>query len=190
MPKIVDHAKYKEELLEKCFEIFARRGYGGITLRQIASELGISPGSLYHYFPAKSNILEEMFSLYTKRDIEAIITNFDAADSLEKKIDKVFSYVAGKESYFQNVLLLTIDYFRHNWDEAHEKKLNQFMINYRDGIGAIIGLPEALSSMMILFLNGLVYNRMIFTDMVSFEEQCTAFRIMLVKYMRKRNDGD
>jgi AcrR family transcriptional regulator len=52
MPKIVDHDQYRKELLSKCFDLFAEKGYGSITMRQIAEGLNVSTGTLYHYFPA------------------------------------------------------------------------------------------------------------------------------------------
>jgi len=187
MPKIINHPKYKEELLLKCFELFARRGFDSITLKEIASELGISPGSLYYYFPAKGTILEEMFILLTRRDVNAMLSLFEESDTYKEKILKIFDYVAGTESYFQNLLLLTIDYFRFNLPDECNEKLNRYFTYYRDGIGSIIGLPHALSSMMILFLNGLVYNRLICNNMVSFEEQSSSFRRMIELYVDDQN---
>ena len=42
MPKIVNHTEYREELLEKCFELFARSGFQSVTMREIGKKLGIS----------------------------------------------------------------------------------------------------------------------------------------------------
>jgi AcrR family transcriptional regulator len=39
MPKSVDHIQYRKELLNKCFNLFAEKGYGSITMRQIARGL-------------------------------------------------------------------------------------------------------------------------------------------------------
>ncbi|NJL79674.1 MAG: helix-turn-helix transcriptional regulator, partial [Richelia sp. SM2_1_7] len=56
MPKIVDHEKYRKELLWKSFDLFAQKGYGSVTMREIAKELGVSTGTLYHYFPNKESL--------------------------------------------------------------------------------------------------------------------------------------
>jgi AcrR family transcriptional regulator len=39
MPKIVDHDLYRRELVSKCFDLFAEKGYGSITMRQISQGL-------------------------------------------------------------------------------------------------------------------------------------------------------
>jgi AcrR family transcriptional regulator len=53
MPKIVDHDKYRQYVLENCVDIFFQRGYRNVTLKDIAKHLNVSVGSLYYYFPSK-----------------------------------------------------------------------------------------------------------------------------------------
>ena len=40
--------------------LFARHGYAAVSMRQIASEIGIQAGALYNYFPTKQAILREL----------------------------------------------------------------------------------------------------------------------------------
>ena len=61
MPKIVDHDKYRDDILLGCFNLFAARGFSGVTMREVAKELDISTGSLYHYFPNKQEMFEGIF---------------------------------------------------------------------------------------------------------------------------------
>ena len=75
MPKIVDHDAYRNELLQKYFDDFAQRGYNDVTMREIAQSLGVSTGSLYHYFPTKNSILESMMQLASRRDISGAVEN-------------------------------------------------------------------------------------------------------------------
>ncbi|GAA2576151.1 TetR family transcriptional regulator C-terminal domain-containing protein [Dactylosporangium fulvum] len=57
MPKIVDHGKRREELLEAVTRVIARSGIDGATMRAIADESGWSTGSLAHYFSDRDDIL-------------------------------------------------------------------------------------------------------------------------------------
>lgn len=43
-------------------DVFARQGYHGATLRQIAKESGLTLGTLYHYYPSKQDLLAELMS--------------------------------------------------------------------------------------------------------------------------------
>ena len=73
MPKIVDHDRYRKELLSGCFTLFAERGYGSITMRQIAKALGVSTGTLYHYFPSKESIFMQLVQDSFERNISTFL---------------------------------------------------------------------------------------------------------------------
>jgi TetR/AcrR family transcriptional regulator, cholesterol catabolism regulator len=45
------------EILNTSAALFSRKGYGSTTLEDIASELGISKPTLYHYIEAKNDLL-------------------------------------------------------------------------------------------------------------------------------------
>jgi AcrR family transcriptional regulator len=43
-------------------DVFARQGYHGASLRQIAKASGLTLGTLYHYYPSKQDLLAELMS--------------------------------------------------------------------------------------------------------------------------------
>ena len=43
-------------------DVFARQGYHGASLRQIAKACGITLGTLYHYYPSKQDLLAELMT--------------------------------------------------------------------------------------------------------------------------------
>lgn len=50
----------REEILDAAARVFRRRGYGAATVEDIANELGILKGSLYHYITSKQDLLQEV----------------------------------------------------------------------------------------------------------------------------------
>lgn len=54
----------RELILSTAAEMFARRGLRATTVRQIADAVGVFSGSLYHYFPSKDAILDELLTRY------------------------------------------------------------------------------------------------------------------------------
>ena len=48
----------RELLLERATELFARNGYEGLSMSQLAREAQISKALLYHYFPSKKRLFE------------------------------------------------------------------------------------------------------------------------------------
>ena len=60
MPKILtedDIADFRAELCRVATERFAKHGYDGVTMRQLADVLGCSPKTPYRYFKDKADIL-------------------------------------------------------------------------------------------------------------------------------------
>jgi TetR/AcrR family transcriptional regulator, cholesterol catabolism regulator len=54
----------RELILSTAAEMFARRGLRATTVRQIADAVGVFSGSLYHYFPSKDTIINELLTRY------------------------------------------------------------------------------------------------------------------------------
>ncbi|MGL5911605.1 MAG: TetR/AcrR family transcriptional regulator [Phycicoccus sp.] len=50
----------RERILLVAGRLFAERGYGATSVRDIAEQLGISNPSLYHHFSSKAELLEEL----------------------------------------------------------------------------------------------------------------------------------
>lgn len=74
MPKEVDHAERREELLEAVWRVIVRDGIEGTTIRGIAKETGWSTGVLSHYFADKDEIIASALRLAYER----IATRWDA----------------------------------------------------------------------------------------------------------------
>jgi AcrR family transcriptional regulator len=61
---------------DKAVELFASKGFGQVGMRELATYLGLAPGSLYHHYPSKQHLLldliEEFYDelLATLRHIE------------------------------------------------------------------------------------------------------------------------
>ncbi|HLY94849.1 MAG TPA: TetR/AcrR family transcriptional regulator [Gaiellaceae bacterium] len=51
----------REELVAAAVRAFARKGYHGCRISDIAEEAGVSHGLVYHYFTSKEEILETIF---------------------------------------------------------------------------------------------------------------------------------
>jgi AcrR family transcriptional regulator len=61
MPRIVDKAPRKTELLESAIAVFAQRGYQATTMEEIAENAGVSKGMLYIYFKNKEALFSAVF---------------------------------------------------------------------------------------------------------------------------------
>ncbi|WP_406674919.1 TetR/AcrR family transcriptional regulator [Nonomuraea sp. N2-4H] len=57
MPKIVDHAQRRDELVRAVWEVISREGIEGATVRKVAEAAGVSVGGLRHYFDSQRGLL-------------------------------------------------------------------------------------------------------------------------------------
>jgi AcrR family transcriptional regulator len=54
----------RERILASAAALFARKGVAATTVREIANEVGILSGSLYHHFESKEAMVDEIISSY------------------------------------------------------------------------------------------------------------------------------
>ncbi|MBS2037088.1 TetR/AcrR family transcriptional regulator [bacterium] len=71
MAKSLDHDVQRRQILEKSFPFFAESGYVGLSIRRLALGLGVTSGTLYHYFRNKEEIFEAMMQQIMTDDAEA-----------------------------------------------------------------------------------------------------------------------
>lgn len=62
-----DHEARRRDVSEAVWTVLAARGFGGLTMRAVADELGASTGLLTHYFPAKRDLLAHALDLLEVR---------------------------------------------------------------------------------------------------------------------------
>jgi AcrR family transcriptional regulator len=74
--KPAEQTVHPEEIMRAAALIFQRSGYHGATMADIAAEVNLTAGSLYHHFPSKedllSAVLEAGLSQIT-RDVRAVV---------------------------------------------------------------------------------------------------------------------
>lgn len=73
MPKIVDHAERRREVLDATWRVIGREGLEAATVRRIAAEAGCSIGVLAHYFQDKEDILISAHQLAFARARQRIL---------------------------------------------------------------------------------------------------------------------
>ena len=67
MPKIVDYDERRLELADATARLIARGGLGAATMRDVATEAGLTTGSVTHYFADKRELLLFTFNASLQR---------------------------------------------------------------------------------------------------------------------------
>ena len=55
----------KEKIFDVSIDLFSKKGYDSVSLREIAEEVGIKKSSIYSHYPSKEAILMEIFEYFT-----------------------------------------------------------------------------------------------------------------------------
>ncbi|WP_136413984.1 MULTISPECIES: TetR/AcrR family transcriptional regulator [Oxalobacteraceae] len=83
------------DILQAAREIFAAEGYGGLSMRRVAAQVGASLSNVQHYYGSKDTLIEALL--------------LDAMNQLQEKIDSIIASMEGKSRVEQ--FLATIDMF-------------------------------------------------------------------------------
>lgn len=67
MPKIVDHEQQKIKVAEAAWRVIRQSGIENASVRNVAQEAGISPGSMRHYFSTQSELFLFSMNLVSER---------------------------------------------------------------------------------------------------------------------------
>lgn len=186
MPKIVDHDQYRKELLSQCFELFAQHGYAAITMRQIAQGLGVSTGTLYHYFPSKESLFEQLLEELMHQDLLSVTAELEDLPTLSQRIEAAFNFMARSEDRFLKQILIFVDFYQHQsrQPEPASRPLKQIGDKTRQSIADLLGIQDPqLINLILAVVDGLILQRLYGEDPVSFSEQGILLGKMLTAYL-------
>ncbi len=99
--EITDPSSARGKLLRAAVELFRRQGYERTTVRDLAAEVGIQSGSIFHHFRSKPEILhaviEECIRLTTARLQNAIAPHEDPGEQLRALIRSELESTNGRD---------------------------------------------------------------------------------------------
>ncbi|GKX67200.1 TetR/AcrR family transcriptional regulator [Inconstantimicrobium mannanitabidum] len=86
----------KQKIFEVAANLFAKEGYNGVSMREIAKEVGIKESSIYNHYKSKEEILSSLLDYLA----ESLITYKPS----EEEIDKMLNYMS-IEDVFKQLLM-------------------------------------------------------------------------------------
>jgi AcrR family transcriptional regulator len=98
----------RDKILDRAEELFARRGFAGIGLAEVAEQVGLSKSSLFHHFSSKAQLYAAVMARILDR-IEAELVR-SLADGggpqqrLERWLDVVIDVLAAHPNYARLLL--------------------------------------------------------------------------------------
>lgn len=176
MPKVVDHALRRREILGACFELFARRGYGTVTMRQLAQEAGVSTGTLYHYFDGKRGLFEAMFEEMTRRDIQAAAAGIGEEMSIPERFEALRSFLDERAEALIQALLVALDYQRQR---RNADFLARRLRDYGAALTQQLELDEQTSRLVLSFVLGALVHKLLDPEAEAVGDQVAAMALLV-----------
>jgi len=87
----------KEKIFNVSIDLFSQYGYDGVSIRQIAREVGIKESSIYNHYKSKESIMDSILKYYIEQMISEDIPIDQASENLDKSFD--YFYRAGLEAF-------------------------------------------------------------------------------------------
>ena len=187
MPKIVDALQYRRELLSKCFDLFANRGYANVTTRQIAKELGVSTGTLYHYFPSKQALFEQLVEQVSLQDWE-ILKGVDKNQTIANRIDALGQILIENREYIVKQTAIWDSFYQQSSTvEINSNSIfQQADLRYQQAILELLDIDDPqLARFVWTTIDGIAREQINNEDRESFATQIEILTQMLIAYFEK-----
>lgn len=189
MPKIVDHDQYRKELLDKSFNLFAEKGYASITMREIAQGLDVSTGTLYHYFPSKQALFEQLVEWLSHKDVLLASEELAEKETLRERIEALGQLLVREEGDMIKLSSILFDFYQHqDREELHNSKLLQRVDErYMQAAAELLGITDPVITRFVLnFISGLITERLSGNQKFSLTEQMALLGKMLTAYLEQQ----
>lgn len=82
----------RDRILTSAMKVFARKGFAGARVSDVAREAGVADGTIYLYFASKDAILIAIFEEGMQRVIEGLIRGLKAIDDPKERLRFFIKY--------------------------------------------------------------------------------------------------
>lgn len=179
MPKIVNHEEYRQELLEKSFHLITRKGYTNVNMKEIAVEIGVSTGTLYHYFPSKEKMLADMIAWAGTENVKEYIQRTSAVENVHDRFDMIVDFWKEKGKLYEQILLLGFDMYRNTDIEQWKSTYAIFAERYTIGMSERLNISEPFARSIFIYFLGLAFHSIATNNTDEYNKQIDFLDIIL-----------
>lgn len=121
----------RELILDKAKQVFIRKGFSRVTMKDIIDECDISRGGIYLYFSSVAEIFVEVVKRHNHAKIEGIRNTIKNSEDFHQSVDAFFSEQKEKlVNMDQSLFAAMIEYcFSHKEQSDRDFYTEQFLNN-------------------------------------------------------------
>ncbi|UCF96135.1 MAG: TetR/AcrR family transcriptional regulator [Spirochaetaceae bacterium] len=191
----------RQEIMESCYQVVAKKGLEGATLKRIGKEMGVAPSLLMHYFASKEEMIlalvDYMVEKMDRAYLRASKATLSAAERLAVYIDKNFDFeipqsVEDKVFYGSFYLALSDERirgsFRRMYDHDH-RMIVALIKDYMEETGVKNLEPDLLAIQLISSIEGFYLYRVVHGDSPELNQAAKSYKDMLWRILRGGQDS-
>lgn len=192
MPKIVDKAAVRAQILDAALQIYADGGVHAASLEKVAAAAGIGKGTLYYYFTSKEALALAIAERHFER-LEAELAEVTKVSSPQQLFDALEVFYKRSDQEYNNLRVL-IDIFSPGFGsgralararafaETAGAALAQVLANMRtNGSLASCLEPAVLARLLVGILDGLTLHDALMGTRPEERERKNAVLVQLLK---------
>ena len=134
-------ADKRRQILDAAVRVFARRGFNGCRVSDIADEAGVAYGLVYHYFRSKDEVLDTLF-LERWNVMLAVIRELDGHDmSPREKLSAITAFIVDSYRHdpdLMKVIIVEVTRAANSFGHTHVEKIREAY----ELIGAIVARAQ------------------------------------------------
>lgn len=115
----------KWEIFSSAVDLFSKRGYENVSMRDIAEANGMRSASLYNHFPSKESLVDQMYMFYevnvrdSAPDLDTLMALVPQKTPIEMLHATMMYYSDELQLYMDKIYMIAI--MQANWNpQAHE----------------------------------------------------------------------
>ncbi|MDR2939036.1 MAG: TetR/AcrR family transcriptional regulator [Clostridiales bacterium] len=160
--------KKRKLILSKAKQVFIRKGFAAVTMKDIIDECKISRGGIYLYFQSVDELFMQVIIMHNKQKLKETIDYIDSSKSFSQLLDEYFLKQKKRLLNIDKSLLIAMYEYRFSHKENYDKEFfyTQF-INTKAIILEILNYGVSSGSISIKDLDCLAMNIVFFIEGIS-----------------------
>lgn len=119
--------KRRQEILEAGLDLFIRKGYTATKIKDIAHQVGMSVGLLFHYFETKEKLYEELVKLGISGPMGMMAnSDMEPLEFFATCVEKIFNYILAEPFAAKMFVLMSQVYYNDSAPQAIRDMLKDF----------------------------------------------------------------
>jgi len=148
----------REAVLERSVSLFAAAGFHGVSMRDIAADVGVTPAALYHHFPDKEQLYLGVVAYAFEEKMGPLKAHLDGEGNAWEQLEAFITQLAGLLTADRDFLRL-MQWVMLDNDEKRQRSLADCV--FRDMFSELERLatklaPQRDSHLLVASLMGMV----------------------------------